>query len=146
MKNATDSHPSWEKLAAFDLGHLRAGEWAEIEQHVAVCDECCLRLEEVPQDSVLAQIREGASKSGIQEQLRSPDTCDLLRGATPLPAAPGLPTAPEIPPDLANHPRYRVLQLLGVGGMGVVYKVEHRLMERAVALKVINPRLTERPD
>src|SRR5262245_28083159 len=83
MKNATDSHPSWEKLAAFDLGHLRAGEWAEIEQHVAVCDACCLQLEAVPQDSLLAQIREASSKSGVQEERRSPDTWDLLRGATP---------------------------------------------------------------
>jgi WD40 repeat protein/serine/threonine protein kinase len=47
-----------------------------------------------------------------------------------------------IPPVLANHPRYQVLAPLGAGGMGSVYKAEHRLMERLVALKVINPRLT----
>jgi serine/threonine protein kinase len=43
---------------------------------------------------------------------------------------------------LFDHPRYRVLGLLGVGGMGSVYKAEHRLMERLVALKVINRALT----
>jgi serine/threonine-protein kinase len=32
---------------------------------------------------------------------------------------------------------------IGAGGMGVVYRAEHRLMERPVALKVISPRLLE---
>ena len=35
---------------------------------------------------------------------------------------------------------------IGVGGMGVVFQAEHRLMERAVALKVINRALLARPE
>src|SRR5205085_450846 len=46
---------------------------------------------------------------------------------------------------LRGHPRYRVLELLGAGGMGAVHKAEHRLMERPVALKVIKPNLVDRP-
>jgi serine/threonine-protein kinase len=48
---------------------------------------------------------------------------------------------PELPAELLAHPRYQILQLLGLGGMGAVYKAEHRLMSRLVALKVINREL-----
>lgn len=49
---------------------------------------------------------------------------------------------PDAPPaDLANHARYRIVRQVGVGGMGVVYQAEHRLMERPVALKVISQSL-----
>ena len=46
---------------------------------------------------------------------------------------------PDAPPELVNHPRYRVLKLLGQGGMGAVYLAEHLVMGRRVALKVIAP-------
>jgi urea transport system substrate-binding protein len=51
--------------------------------------------------------------------------------------------APEEPPpdQLRQHPRYRLLGILGRGGMGTVYKAEHRLLDRPVVLKVIRPEL-----
>jgi serine/threonine protein kinase len=47
----------------------------------------------------------------------------------------------DIPPSLRQHPRYRVLKLLGSGGMGAVYLAEHLVMGRRVALKTINASL-----
>src|SRR5262245_30048665 len=38
--------------------------------------------------------------------------------------------------------RYRVLERLGVGGMGVVYKVEHTAMGKMAALKMLHPTLS----
>jgi urea transport system substrate-binding protein len=40
-------------------------------------------------------------------------------------------------PELADHPRYRILGLVNTGGMGALYKAEHRFLERFVVLKVI---------
>jgi serine/threonine-protein kinase len=42
--------------------------------------------------------------------------------------------------------RYRVLRLLGEGGMGRVYEGEHLLIERRVAIKVLREDFTRRPD
>jgi serine/threonine-protein kinase len=51
-----------------------------------------------------------------------------------------------VPAELADHPRYRVVAFLGAGGMGEVYKAEHRMMERTVALKVINRQMVADTD
>jgi serine/threonine protein kinase/tetratricopeptide (TPR) repeat protein len=42
--------------------------------------------------------------------------------------------------------RYEVLQLLGEGGMGAVYKAKDRELDRIVALKVIRPELARQPE
>ncbi|QDU28866.1 Serine/threonine-protein kinase PknB [Anatilimnocola aggregata] len=41
---------------------------------------------------------------------------------------------------------YTVLEKLGQGGMGAVYKAEHQRMERIVALKVLSPAITKTPE
>ncbi|HJT77203.1 MAG TPA: serine/threonine-protein kinase, partial [Gemmataceae bacterium] len=55
------------------------------------------------------------------------------------------PTPAGLPPELAGHPRYRILKELGRGGMGVVYQAEQTMMDRTVAVKVISRALLEHP-
>jgi hypothetical protein len=79
---------------------------------------------------------------------RRPETVDTRyltphSAETPLPRAA---SAPDAPVELSDHPRYRVLEQIGAGGMGTVHKAEHRLMERMVALKVIRRELTDKPE
>ena len=42
--------------------------------------------------------------------------------------------------------RYRVEKLLGEGGMGAVYQVEHVLMRKRMAIKVLHPEMTRLPE
>src|SRR5215470_8639295 len=51
----------------------------------------------------------------------------------------------QIPPALLEHPRYRIVEFLGRGGMSTVYKAEQLLFKREVALKVISQELTRFP-
>jgi serine/threonine protein kinase len=52
----------------------------------------------------------------------------------------------SVVPGTVLAARYEVLRQLGEGGMGAVYKVRDRELDRVVALKVIRPDLARRPD
>src|SRR4051812_16405522 len=131
MMTMLTQHPSADELRAFGQGQLPPEAADAVERHVADCERCCRFLEEAPGNSFEGQLR--AARRGAPL-------------ATTADAAGGTVTEVSgVPPELADHPRYRLLGLLGQGGMGAVYRAEHRSMQRLVALKVINPGLMAKP-
>jgi serine/threonine-protein kinase len=132
------AHPDPERLAAYGLGRLDDLEADSIHAHLETCAACRSAVEALPDDALAALVRSAAVSSSRRG---APDS-----GAVPLPDTDPDAEAAAVPAELADHPRYRVVGLLGRGGMGVVYKAEHLLMARTVALKVISRRLTSRAD
>ena len=127
----TTAHPNRGDLAAFVAGRADDAQIRGIETHLAGCEACRTAMKSIPPDGLETLIREAANVS--QEQ-REDDGTDAERQSC------------DVPADLQRHPRYRILGVIGAGGMGTVYRAEHRLMRRQVAVKVISPKLLTRPD
>jgi hypothetical protein len=125
------THPSPDQLAAFDAGRQQPGDREAVERHVAECPTCCRFLERLPEDALAARIREYAGRS--------------TAGASETPPFESGAAAAGLADGLRGHPRYRVLGLLGAGGMGTVFRAVQTSLDRVVAIKVLHRHLTGRP-
>ncbi|TWT38708.1 serine/threonine-protein kinase [Blastopirellula retiformator] len=126
MSEVAPLHPTREQLEAFLHGTLPEDQRQLIEDHVAQCDQCCDVLRKTPLDALAERVH-AAHSTLVDPAPRHQSTV----ASAPL----------QVPAQLADHARYRIVRRLGAGGMGVVFEAEHRLMERPVALKVIHGQL-----
>jgi serine/threonine protein kinase len=129
--------PSQDILLEYFLGMADDFVSISIDTHISTCDACNHRLTEL-ESSHGSLLRETLQSSGVhdstdpnpEEAQQAIDAAwravqqrlheDLSRGSSPVSVG-----------------QYRVLERIGCGGMGSVYRAEHSQLKKVVALKLI---------
>jgi serine/threonine protein kinase/WD40 repeat protein len=123
-----------------------------LEQHPALCADKDALLDLIYNEILLRE--KNGERPNLQEyEQRFPSLAGELRlqfevdrelakdgllGLTALPAS-----EPKAAADLPSIPGYTVLNVLGRGGMGVVYKAWHRELKRLVTIKMLRESLPD---
>jgi tRNA A-37 threonylcarbamoyl transferase component Bud32 len=164
----TSDCPNLAVLERLLLGQIAQSDAETLESHVLDCPVCAQKLQKLNvDDGLVSAMREARTQAMSPsseaanalipwlKRLRPKDATQTMSlfgsGADTPPLATVLPTydfltPPEQTDELGRLMHYRVLQTIGVGGMGMVFLAEDTHLQRQVALKVIKPELLERRD
>ena len=156
--------PSRDDLQGMVLGKLKGTRAEAIAQHLEACPTCFDVLRRwVASDEILEAARAGRNGSGdptktmylpigkIREAVSTwigahNETCSDPHTLPPsLADFKSLLSPPQSGDEIGRIADFRVLRLLGVGGMAAVFEAEDTRLKRRVALKVLHPATAAKP-
>jgi serine/threonine protein kinase/pimeloyl-ACP methyl ester carboxylesterase len=145
-----ESEPAWRRFLREVWSFLgvpveaSGGSSTRRQQIEALFDEA-LELAPGDRDELIARKCEG--DPGLQEEVEALLAAAERTGVTAMLAGAVVgPAAQPVSPPARTILQYEIVEQLGGGGMGIVYKARDRRLQRCVALKVLSPSLSAEPE
>jgi len=132
------SCPSRDDLLAYHRGELPEELAGRVIAHIASCVQCQAVLEtfDDAHDTLVARLRQPAVESPYAAEPHGRELVARAKALVPAGGGTG-DELPEEPCVLRELGEYQLIEKLGEGGMGAVYKARQTKLKKTVALKVL---------